>query len=118
MAISRGGRPRKVSNLPLLQQKIESYFHICHVWDKIPSVQGLAHHLGYADQSPFSYFEKHRQTHAGFYRAVELAKVRIAAWKNQALLDGELGPGRLRCLMFDLRCNHVGGRRGLEAGKE
>jgi hypothetical protein len=111
MALSKGGRPRKVRSLPLLQEKIENYFSSCHVQKSIPTVQGLAHHLGYADSSPFRYFEKHRQTHAGFYRTIELAKVRIAAWKNQVLLDGGLEPGRLRGLMFDLRCNG-GDRRG------
>lgn len=111
MAISKGGRPRKVRNLPLLQEKIEQYFHACHEWGKIPTIQGLAHHLGYADTSPFKYFEKHRQTHPGFYRTIELAKVRISAWKNQTLLDGNLEPGRLKGLCFDLRVNHGGGRR-------
>ena len=106
MAISKGGRPRKVRSLPLLHEKIEAYFHSCHEWDKIPTIQGLAHHLGYADQSPFYYFEKHRQTHPGFYRAIELAKIRIQAWKNQVLLDGDLPAGRLRGLVFDLRVNH------------
>jgi len=32
--------------------------------------------------------------------------VKIEAWKAQALVDGELEPGRLRGLCFDLRCNH------------
>lgn len=108
MPLSKGGRPRKVRSLPLLQENIESYFRSCQEQGKIPTVQGLAHHLGYADTTPFRYFEQHRQTHPGFYRAVELAKVRIAAWKNQVLLDGELEAGRLRGLCFDLRVNGGG----------
>ncbi len=105
MAISKGGRPRKVRSLPLLQEKINAYFESCYEWEKIPSVQGLAHYLGYADSTPFRYFAKHRQTHPGFHRTIELAKVRIAAWKTQVLLDGGLGPGRVKGLMFDLRVN-------------
>ena len=113
MAISKGGRPRKVRNLGLLQDKVEEYFCSCQEQGKIPTVQGLAHHLGYADQSPFKYFEKHRQTHAGFYRTIALAKMRIQAWKNQVLLDGNLEAGRLRGLQFDLRVNHgMKDRRG------
>ena len=107
MTISKGGRPRKVRNLGLLQDKTEEYFCSCQEQGKIPTVAGLAHHLGYADTSPFKYFAQHRQTHAGFYRTIELAKMRIAAWKNQVLLDGELDAGRLRGLMFDLRCNKI-----------
>ncbi len=106
MGLSKGGRPRKVRNLPLLQQKIDCYFDSCHVRGKIPTVQGLAHHLGYADTSPFRYFAKQRQTHAGFYRTIAMAKMRIEAWKAQALVDGDLPPGRLRGLCFDLRVNH------------
>ena len=106
MAISKGGRPRKVRNLRLLQDKTEDYFSSCQEQSKIPTVAGLAHHLGYADTSPFRYFEKNRQTHAGFYRTIALAKMRIAAWKSQILLDGKLEAGRLRGLMFDLQVNH------------
>ena len=106
MAISKGGRPRKVRNIKLLQGKIEEYFCSCHEYEKIPTIQGLAHHLGYADQSVFKYFGQKRQAYPGFFRAIEKAKLRIAAWKAQALVDGELEPGRLRGLMFDLRVNH------------
>ena len=106
MAISKGGRPRKVRNLRLLQDKTEEYFCSCQEQGSIPTVTGLAHHLGYADQSVFRYFEKNRQPHPGFYRTIALAKMRISAWKNQVLLDGMLEPGRLRGLCFDLRVNH------------
>ena len=106
MALSKGGRPRKVRNLKLLQNKTEEYFCSCLEYEKIPTIQGLAHHLGYADQSVFKYFGQKRQTYPGFYRTIEKAKLRIAAWKAQALVDGELEPGRLRGLCFDLRCNH------------
>ena len=109
MALKRGGRPRKVRNLGLLQDKTEEYFCSCQEHGSIPTVAGLAHHLGYADTSPFRYFEKNRQTYPGFYRTIALAKMRIAAWKNQVLLDGDLPPGRLRGLVFDLRVN--GGMR-------
>ncbi len=115
MPLSKGGRPRKVRSLPLLQDKVEEYFHSCHVRGAIPSVQGLALYLGYADSTPFRYFDKHRQTHPGFYRTIELAKMKIAAWKTQVLLDGDLPAGRLRGLCFDLRCNGGG---SLRAGKE
>jgi hypothetical protein len=111
MAISKGGRPRKVRNLRLLQDKTEEYFCSCQEQGSIPTVTGLAHHLGYADQSVFRYFEKNRQTFPGFYRTISLAKLRIAAWKNQVLIDGDLEPGRLRGLIFDLTVNHGRDRR-------
>lgn len=100
------GRPRLYSNAPQMQERINSYFDACHEWEEIPTVSGLCLHLGFTDPSALKYYATASKAHAHFSKAIRRALMKIEAWKAQALLDGDLPAGRLRGLMFDLRCNH------------
>ncbi|EFI34087.1 hypothetical protein Dthio_PD1427 [Desulfonatronospira thiodismutans ASO3-1] len=100
------GRPRLYSNAPQMQERINSYFDACHEWEEIPTVSGLCLHLGFTDPSALKYYATASKAHAHFSKAIRRALMKIEACKAQALVDGELEPGRLRGLMFDLRVNH------------
>ncbi len=111
MPRKRTGRPRLYRNAPQMQTKIDQYFYSCHVRGSIPSVQGLCYHLGFADSSSLKYYATGCKARSHFSRTIRMALLRVEAVKAQWLVDGDLGPGRLRGLQFDLRCNG-GGRRG------
>ena len=106
MASRKKGRPRKYRNADQLQEKIAEYFHSCSERGKIPTKAGLCYYLGFADPAALSYYIDKCKARNHFSKAIRKALVKIEAWKAQALVDGELEPGRLRGLCFDLRCNH------------
>ena len=111
MATRKKGRPRRFSNKQELQDKIAGYFHACQVQQQIPTVQGMCSHCGFADSSALKYYATKCKAHSHFSRTIRMALLRIQAEKVQWLLDGDLEPGRLRGLCFDLRVN--GGMRDL-----
>ena len=106
MSIRKRGRPRRFSNAQELQDKIADYFHACQEQQQIPTVTGLTYHLGFADSSALKYYATKCKAASHFSRTIRMALLRIQAEKTQALLDGDLEPGRLRGLCFDLRVNH------------
>ena len=109
MATRKKGRPRLFSNAQMLKEKIEEYFSSCSAYNSIPTISGLTYSLGFADPSALKYYASKCKARNHFSRAIRMALLRIAAWKSQVLLDGDLPPGRLRGLVFDLRVN--GGMR-------
>ena len=106
MASRKKGRPRKYRNVGQLQEKIAEYFHSCSKQGSIPTKAGLCYHLGFADPAALSYYADRCKARNHFSKAIRRALMKIEACKAQALVDGELEPGRLRGLMFDLRVNH------------
>ena len=107
MAIRKRGRPRRFSNTQELQDKIADYFHACYEQKQIPTISGLTFHLGFADSSSLKYYMTKCKAHSHFSRTIRMALLRIHAEKVQWLLDGDLEPGQLRGLCFDLRVNGV-----------
>ena len=118
MATRKKGRPRRFSNKQELQDKIAGYFHACKEQLKIPTIQGLCDHCGFADSSALQYYATKCKAHSHFSRTIRMALLRIQAEKTQWLLDGDLPAGRLRGLTFDLRVNHgCSDRRTVVVGK-
>ena len=105
MATKRKGRPRRFSNAQEIQAKIADYFSTCQEHDKIPTVSGLTYSLGFADTSALHYYSTKCKARNHFSRTIRMALLRIQAEKEQTLLDGNLEAGRLKGLMFDIRCN-------------
>jgi len=105
MATKKKGRPRRFSNAHELQDKIANYFHACKEQQRIPTVSGLTYSLGFADSSALQYYATKCKAASHFSRTIRMALLRIQAEKVQWLLDGDLEPGRLRGLCFDLRVN-------------
>lgn len=91
-----GGRPRLYDDPAIFAAKVEEYF----VGVTIPSMAGIAYHLGFSDRDSFSNYADYGDE---FSRTVKRAKLRIEQDRIERLNDKtKFTPGTI----FDLKNNY------------
>jgi hypothetical protein len=90
------GRPRAYKNHKEFEAKVEEYFESA----TIPSITGIAYHLGFSDRESFSTYEAYGED---FSRTVKRARMRIEKDRIERLNDKQrFSPGTI----FDLKNNY------------
>lgn len=91
-----GGRPRLYDDPAIFATKVEEYF----AGAVIPSMAGIAYHLGFSDRDSFSTYADYGDE---FSRTVKRAKLRIEQDRIERLNDkAKFTPGTI----FDLKNNY------------
>lgn len=97
--INLGGRPRMYEDSEEFAADAEAYFDKCEADDRIPTIAGLAYHLGFASrQSLYDYAEDTR-----FSDTISRVRLLIEADRSERLVSKDkYTPG----LPMDLASNH------------